>query len=109
VWWRQEKQCEELTVPVLYLDRWTKKECKGIHLILGGMIFTGSGVPVYGHTLSVPLGYEVLIKKEPLFGVPRETLYSEGTSRFVSYFFWDTPIEEIRVYPLKKNEKICGL
>jgi hypothetical protein len=91
-WWRPEKECEEPTVPVLYLDRWSKRICSGIELHFGGMEFTGSGLPIYGHTLYVPLGYEVLIEKEPLFGIPRYTLYREGTSRFVSYAFWDTPI-----------------
>jgi hypothetical protein len=103
-----EKECKEPTVPVLYLDRWSKRECHGLALHFG-MEFSGSGVPLYGHTLYVPLGYEVLIKKEPLFGVPRDTLYHEGTHRFVSYFFWDTPIDKIRVYPLEKIEKNEGL
>ena len=102
---RPEKECEEPTVPVLYLDRWSKRRCSGLEIHFGGMEFAGSGVPMYGHTLYVPLGYEVLIEKEPLFGVPRETLYHEGTHRFVSYFFWDTPIDKIRVYPLEKIEK----
>jgi hypothetical protein len=105
---RPEKKCDEPRVPVLYLDRWSKRACDGIELPFG-MDFAGSGVPMYGHTLYVPLGYEVLIKKEPLFGVPRETLYHEKTSRFVSYVFLDTPIEAIRVYPLKKIENNEGL
>lgn len=96
---------KESTVPVLYLDRWAMRACNGISLSLGGVDFTGSGVPIYGHTINVPLGYEVLIIKEPLFGVPRETLYHEGTTQFVSYFFWDTPILRIRVFSIKKNEK----
>jgi hypothetical protein len=112
-WWRPEKECVEPTVPVLYLDRWTKRECDGIQLILGGFGFTGSGVPVYGHTLYVPLGYEVLIVKEPLFGIPRDTLYHGGTSRFVSYFVWDSPIIRVEVMRLPmappKIEKRDGL
>jgi hypothetical protein len=106
---RPEKECVEPTVPVLYLDRWTKRSCNGMNLTIDEMVFRGSGVPIYGHTLNVPLGYEVLIIKEPLFGVPRETLYHERTHRFVSFFFWDTPIEEIRVSRLKKIEKNEGL
>ena len=105
---RPEKKCDEPRVPVLYLDRWSKRACDGIELPFG-MDFAGSGVPMYGHTLYVPLGYEVLIIKAPLFGVPRDTLYHEGTHRFVSYFFWDTPIEAIRVYPIKKIENNEGL
>ena len=110
---RPEKECEEPTVPVLYLDRWSKRRCSGLELHFGGMEFAGSGVPMYGHTLYVPLGYEVLIEKEPLFGVPRDTLYHGGTSRFVSYFVWDTPIKRVKVTrlpaPSKKVEKRDGL
>jgi hypothetical protein len=97
--------------PVLYLDRWSKRECVGLSLSLGTIDIRG--MYVYGHTLYVPLGYEVVVVKEPLFGVPRETLYREGTSRFVGYAFWDTLIIRVEVKrlstPSQKIEIIGGL
>lgn len=102
---RPEKECVKPTEPVLYLDRWSKRDCGGLSLSLGTTDMRG--VDVYGHTLHVPVGYEVLIVKEPLFGIPREILYREGSHRYVSYAFWDTRIETVHVY--QKVEKTDGL
>ena len=106
---RPHKECAEPKTPVLYLSRWSKRDCIGIPLT-GGTVTLNERV--YGHTLYVPIGYNVIIVKEPLFGFPRETLYSEGTSRFVSYAFWDTPIMRVIVTKKvvsRKDEKIYGL
>lgn len=92
---RPEKECVKPPGPVLYLDRWSKRDCGGLSLSLGTTEMRG--MDIYGHTLHVPVGYEVLIVKEPLFGVPRVTHYNEGTSRFVGYAFWDTLIIRVEV------------
>ncbi len=104
---RPEKECVTPTVPVLYMDRWSKRDCDGLSLSLGTTDMRDMDMDVYGHTLYVPLGYEVRIVKEPLFRVPREILYREGSHRYVSYAFWDTRIETVHVY--QKVEKTDGL
>lgn len=105
---RPEKECVKPSIPVLYLDRWSKRDCGGVSLSLGTTDMRG--MDVYGHTLHVPVGYEVIIVKEPLFGVPRVTHYNEGTSRFVGYAFWDSLIIRVEVTRLpEKVEKRDGL
>ena len=105
---RPEKECVKPPGPVLYLDRWNKRDCVGLSLSLGTNDMRG--MDAYGHTLYVPLGYEVLIVKGPLFGITRETLYREGTSRFVSYALRDTLIIRVEVTRLpEKVEKRDGL
>lgn len=102
---RPEKECVKPPGPVLYLDRWNKRDCVGLSLSLGTTDMRG--MYVYGHTLYVPLGYEVVVVKEPLVGIPRVTHYNEGTSRFVGYAFCDTPVETVHVF--QKVEIIEGL
>jgi len=105
---RPEKECVKPPGPVLYLDRWNKRDCVGLSLSLGTTDMRG--MDVYGHTLFVPLGYEVVVVKEPLVGVPRVTHYNEGTSRFVGYALWDTRIVRVEVKRLpQKVEKRDGL
>jgi hypothetical protein len=81
---------------VLYLDRWEKRDCVGLSLPGGTTTFSQTE-GVYGHTITVPSGYEVVIHKTPLFTTEeRVDHYDANTSRFVSYF-WDTPITRITV------------
>jgi hypothetical protein len=77
-------------------------------LPLGITIFS-QAEGVYGHTITVPDGYNVVIHKSPLLEYmdERVSTYGPNTSRFVPYFWWDTPIIHIAV--TKKNEIDHGL
>ena len=83
---------------VLYMDRWEKRDCVGLSLPIGTTTFSESR-PIYGHTIAVPSGYEVVVHKAPLLESinVRITTYGANTSRFVAYFWWDTPIIGITV------------
>ena len=94
---RPRPSCTETDGPVIYRDPWEKRDCIGISLPMGEMMVESIQRPFYGHTIKVPMGYEVVVEKEPLFGFTRKTVYGEGTSRFVSYALWDTPIRRISV------------
>jgi hypothetical protein len=78
---------------VLYLDRWEKRDCVGLSLPVGTTNFSQ---PIYGHTITVPSGYQATIHKAPLLIGERVTTFNTG-SRFVSYALWDTPIVSITV------------
>jgi hypothetical protein len=80
---------------MLYLDRWEKRDCVGLSLPVGTTTFSHSK-PIYGHTITVPSGYQATIHKAPLLIGERVTVYRTG-SRFVSYLWFDTPIVKITV------------
>lgn len=81
---------------MLYLDRWEKRDCVGLSLPVGTTTFSPAQEAIYGHTITVPEGYNVVIHKAPLFKAERVTNYGPG-SRFVSYFWLDTPITSVTV------------
>ena len=91
---------------VLYLDRWEKRECVGLSLPIGTTEFS-QDQPIYGHTIAVPSGYEVVVHKAPLLECMNErvTTYGANTSRFVAYFWWDTPITRITVTATTTKKK----
>ena len=91
---------------VLYLSPWQKRDCVGMALPLGTITFS-QAEGVYGHTIAVPSGYEVVVHKAPLLECLKErvTTYAPNTSRFVSYFWLDTPITRITVTRTATNKK----
>ena len=91
---------------VLYLSPWQKRDCVGLSLPVGTTTFS-QAEGVYGHTITVPEGYNVVVHKAPLLEYMKErvTTYGANTSRFVAYFWLDTPITRITVTRTATNKK----
>ena len=91
-------QCTTHDGPILYLDRWERRDGYGLCLPEGTTTFAPDVNPMYGHIIKVPYGYEVVVEKEPFMGERRIYTYYAKRNYFVTYDIWDTPITTITVH-----------